>query len=179
MDVSETKIPGVLYITPKVFPDDRGFFFEAFKASFFEKASLPNHFVQDNFSFSRKGVLRGLHYQKDPMAQGKLVTVFKGDIWDVAVDIRKDSPTFLDWVAVELNDRNHAMFYISPGFAHGFVALTDEVHLLYKCTNEYHPESDAGIRWDDPDIAIDWPLKSPILSDKDQKLPFVSEAEIF
>jgi dTDP-4-dehydrorhamnose 3,5-epimerase len=179
MIVSETGLPGVLMITPKVFPDDRGFFFESFKTSDFEKADLPTNFVQDNFSFSKKNVIRGLHYQKNPKAQGKLVTVFKGSIWDVAVDIRRRSPSFLKWISVELNDLNHAMLYIPPGFAHGFVSLTDNVHLLYKCTNEYDPQADAGIRWDDPDIAIPWPVKHPILSEKDRRLPFVNQAELF
>lgn len=179
MIVTQTALPEVLLITPQVFPDNRGFFFESFKKSDFEKAGLPGSFVQDNFSFSRKDVLRGLHYQKNPKAQGKLVSVFKGGIWDVAVDIRTNSPTFLKWISAELSDQNHAMFYIPPGFAHGFIALTEDVHLLYKCTNEYDPESDAGIRWDDPDIAISWPAKNPILSEKDRKLPFIGEAELF
>jgi dTDP-4-dehydrorhamnose 3,5-epimerase len=164
-------IPDVILIEPKVFPDDRGFFCESFKASDFEKVNLPAHFVQDNFSFSKKGVIRGLHYQKAPKAQGKLVSVLKGGVWDVAVDIRRESPTFLKWVAVELNDRNHVMLYIPPGFAHGFISLTEDVHLLYKCTNEYDPQADAGIRWNDPDIAIPWPVGNPIVSEKDRNLP--------
>ena len=177
--VSKTALPGVIRITPKVFPDDRGFFFESFKRSDFEKANLPINFVQDNFSFSRKNVLRGLHYQKHPKAQGKLVTVFKGGIWDVAIDIRRQSPTFLKWISVELNDQNHAILYIPPGFAHGFVSLTEDVHLLYKCTHEYDPQADAGIRWNDPDIAIPWPVKVPILSEKDRDLPLIHQAELF
>jgi len=172
-------IPDVMLVEPKVFPDERGFFLESFKASDFEKANLPAHFVQDNFSLSRKDVIRGLHYQKVPKAQGKLVSVLKGAVWDVAVDIRRSSPTFLTWVAAELNDRNHAMLYIPPGFAHGFLALTEDVHLLYKCTNEYDPQADAGIRWNDPAIAIPWPVGSPMLSTKDQNLPYISEAGIF
>ena len=164
-------IPDVILIEPKVFPDDRGYFLESFKASDFEKANLPTHFLQDNFSFSRKGVIRGLHYQRDPKAQGKLVSVLKGGVWDVAVDIRRESPTFLKWVAADLNDQNHAMLLIPPGFAHGFAAVTDDVHLLYKCTNEYEPQADAGIRWDDQDIAVKWPVDIPIVSDKDRNLP--------
>lgn len=179
MIVTETELPGVILLTPRVFPDERGFFFESFKASAFEKANLPIHFVQDNFSCSKKDVLRGLHYQKHPKAQGKLVTVFKGGIWDVAIDIRRQSPTFLKWISVELNDQNHAMLYIPPGFAHGFVSLTDNVHLLYKCTNEYDPETEAGICWDDPDLAIPWPAAQPIVSEKDAKLPYLSQAELF
>ena len=172
-------ISDVILVEPKVFPDNRGFFFESFKASDFEKAGLPTHFVQDNFSFSKKDVIRGLHYQKNPKAQGKLVSVLKGGVWDVAVDIRRKSPTFLKWVAVELNDQNHAMLYIPPGFAHGFIALTEDVHLLYKCTNEYDPQTDAGVRWNDPDIAIPWPAANPIVSTKDAVLPFLQQAEVF
>lgn len=171
-------IPDVILVEPKIFPDDRGFFFESFKTSDFEKANLPTHFVQDNFSFSKKDVIRGLHYQKDPKAQGKLVSVLKGGVWDVAVDIRKESPTFLKWVAVELNDENHVMLYIPPGFAHGFISLTENVHLLYKCTNEYDPQADAGIHWNDPDIAVPWPVGNPIVSAKDAALPFLKRANI-
>lgn len=169
------KIADVILVEPKVFPDDRGYFMETFKASDFKKANLPTHFVQDNFSFSKKDVIRGLHYQKEPKAQGKLVTVFKGAIWDVAVDIRRQSPTFLQWVAVELNDQTHAMLYIPPGFAHGFITLTENVHLLYKCTNEYASQADSGIRWNDPDIAIPWPVNDPIVSVKDAKLPYIAD----
>ncbi len=171
-------IPDVILVEPKVFLDDRGFFFESFKASDFEKANLPTHFVQDNFSFSKKDVIRGLHYQRNPKAQGKLVSVLKGGVWDVAVDIRRESPSFLKWAAVELNDRNHAMLYIPPGFAHGFISLTEDVHLLYKCTNEYDPQADAGIRWNDPDIAIPWPVCNPIVSAKDAALPLLRQAEL-
>jgi len=172
-------IPDVVLVEPTVFPDDRGFFMEAFKASDFEKAGLPIHFVQDNFSCSKKDVIRGLHYQKNPKAQGKLVSVLKGGVWDVAVDLRRQSPTFLKWAAAELNDRNHALLYIPPGFAHGFVALTEDVHLLYKCTSEYDPQADAGVRWDDPDIAIPWPVDRPVLSEKDHSLPLLHQAEVF
>ena len=171
-------IPDVILVEPTVFPDDRGFFFESFKASDFEKAGLPIHFIQDNFSFSKKDVIRGLHYQKNPHAQGKLVSVLKGSVWDVAVDIRRQSSTFLKWMAAELNDRNHAMLYIPPGFAHGFAALSEDVHLLYKCTHEYDPQADAGIRWDDPEIAVAWPIDRPVLSEKDRNLPFLRQAEV-
>ncbi len=172
-------IPDIVLVEPKVFPDERGYFMESFKASDFKKANLPTHFVQDNFSVSKKGVIRGLHYQKNPKAQGKLVSVLKGGVWDVAVDIRRKSSTFLKWVTVELNDSNHAMLYIPPGFAHGFISLTEDVHLLYKCTNEYDPQADAGIRWNDPDIAISWPIDNPIVSKKDQDLPWIHQAEVF
>jgi dTDP-4-dehydrorhamnose 3,5-epimerase len=172
-------ISDVILIKPKSFPDNRGYFLESFKASDFEKANLPSHFVQDNFSFSKKNVIRGLHYQKNPKAQGKLVSVLKGSVWDVAVDIRRESPTCLKWLAAKLSDKNHNMLYIPPGFAHGFIALTDDVHLLYKCTNEYAPESDAGIRWNDPDIAITWPAGNPIVSPKDAELPLLQYVELF
>lgn len=172
-------IPDVILVEPKVFTDDRGYFFESFKASDFEKAHLPTRFVQDNFSFSKKDVLRGLHYQKEPKTQGKLVSVLKGGVWDVAVDLRRESPTFLRWVAAELNDQNHAMLYIPPGCAHGFLSLIGDVHLLYKCTNEYDPEADAGIRWNDPDIAVPWPISHPIVSAKDAGLPVLQQAELF
>lgn len=172
-------IPDIILIEPKIFPDERGFFFESFKSSDFHKFNLPSNFVQDNFSFSKKNVIRGLHYQKDPKAQGKLVTAFKGSVWDVAVDIRRQSPTFLKWVAAELNDENHNILYMPPGFAHGFVSLTEDVHLLYKCTSEYDPQADVGIRWDDPDIAIPWPVDHPIVSAKDAELPFLQQEELF
>jgi dTDP-4-dehydrorhamnose 3,5-epimerase len=172
-------IADVVFIEPKIFPDERGFFFESFKASDFEQAGLPSFFTQDNFSFSKKNVVRGLHYQKHPKAQGKLVSVLHGRIWDIAVDIRKDSATFLKYVAEVLDDQNHAMLYIPPGFAHGFAAISDDVHVLYKCTNEYDPQADSGIRWDDPDLTISWPVESPIVSDKDRKLPLIRSAEIF
>jgi len=170
-------IPDVILVNPTVFPDDRGFFMETFKASDFDKAGLPTRYVQDNFSLSKKDVIRGLHYQKHPKAQGKLVSVLRGSVWDVAVDIRRQSSTFLKWVAAELNDQNHAMLYIPPGFAHGFAALTDEVHLLYKCTNEYDSQADAGIRWDDPAVAVAWPVDRPILSEKDRRLPLIGQVE--
>ena len=172
-------IAGVILIEPKLFADDRGYFMESFKTTDFERANLPVSFKQENFSFSKKDVLRGLHYQKGAKAQGKLVKVFKGAVWDVAVDLRRESPTFLKWAAAELNDQNHAMLYIPPGFAHGFVALTEAVYLAYKCTSEYDPQADTGIRWNDPDIAIPWPVKNPILSEKDRMLPFLKQAEFF
>jgi len=175
--VKALSIPDVILIQPKVFPDNRGGFFEIFKESEFNNANLPVRFPQDNFSFSRKNVIRGLHYQRHPKAQGKLVMVIKGRIWDVAVDIRRKSPTFLKWISMDLNDENRSMLYIPPGFAHGFLALSEDVHLLYKCTNEYDPKLDAGIRWDDPGIGITWPVKNPVLSEKDANLPYIKKAE--
>jgi dTDP-4-dehydrorhamnose 3,5-epimerase len=173
------EIPDIIRIEPKVFPDERGFFQELYKTSDFIQAGLPGNYNQDNFSFSKKDVLRGLHYQKDPKAQGKVVSVMKGNILDVAVDIRKNSVYYLQWVAEELSDKNHVLLYIPPGFAHGFIALSEEVHLLYKCTHEYDAQADAGIRWDDPDIAINWPVKHPMVSEKDRQLPFIKEAVVF
>jgi dTDP-4-dehydrorhamnose 3,5-epimerase len=168
-------IPDIILVEPKVFTDIRGGFLETFKSSEFKKAGLPENFRQDNLSWSKKDVLRGLHYQKAPKAQGKLVTVLKGHAWDVAVDIRPDSTTYLKWVGIELDAVKPAMVYIPPGFAHGFLARSDEVCFFYKCTEEYDQASEAGIRWNDPDIAIDWPLPSPILSEKDGALPFVHQ----
>ncbi len=171
------EIPEVILIKPKVFEDVRGFFMEAYKASVFAQAGINYAFVQDNHSKSKKGVLRGLHYQLEPKAQGKLVRCIKGKIWDVAVDIRRGSPTFGRWVAVELSEENKYMLWIPPGFAHGFLALED-CEIIYKCTEEYAPELDRGIIWNDPDIAISWPIDNPILSAKDAKLPRLKDAEI-
>ncbi len=171
-------IPGVILIEPKVFPDERGYFLETFKSSDFLSNDLPNNFVQDNLSFSRKNVIRGMHFQKKPKEQGKLVSVIKGRVLDVAVDFRKESPTFLKWIAVELNDRQNNMLYIPEGFAHGFLALSEEVYLLYKCTNEYDLKADAGFRWDDPDIGIAWPINNPVVSEKDQRLPYLKQLDI-
>jgi len=176
--VKPLAISDVILIESKVFPDNRGCFFELFRESEFSIANIPAHFSQDNFSISKKGVIRGLHYQKEPKSQGKLVSVLKGRIFDVAVDIRKNSATYLKWISADLNDENRFMLYIPPGFAHGFLALSEDVHLLYKCTNEYDPKLDAGIRWDDPDIGIAWPVKHPILSGKDSKLPYIKDVEI-
>ena len=168
-----TPIEGLLVIEPKVFVDERGFFMESFKASDFARFGVTQNFVQDNHSKSKKGVIRGLHFQRTPHAQGKLVRVTHGCAWDVAVDLRKDSPTFGIWYAVELSADNHLLFWIPEGFAHGFLALEDETELLYKSTTEYHQASDAGICWNDPDIGVQWPDigVSPILSTKDATLP--------
>ncbi|MCS7231522.1 MAG: dTDP-4-dehydrorhamnose 3,5-epimerase [Elusimicrobiota bacterium] len=175
-EFKKLEIPEVYLIIPKVFKDERGFFMEVYKKSDFLKAKINFDFLQDNISFSTKGVLRGLHYQLHPKAQGKLVRCLKGRIWDVAVDIRKGSPTFGKWVAVELTEENKYMLWVPPGFAHGFVALEDaEVH--YKTTEEYEPELDRGIFWKDPDLNISWPVSSPILSEKDKSLPLLKEAE--
>jgi len=172
-------IEDLIIVEPRSFGDSRGFFLESYKKSEFESNGINVEFKQDNHSFSTKGVLRGLHYQKFPDAQAKLVRVIKGSVWDVAVDIRKNSPTFKKWAAVELSEENKKMFYIPEGFAHGFLALTDEVHLMYKCSNEYSPQSDAGIIWNDPEIAVKWPISSPLLSEKDMKLPLLKDAGVF
>lgn len=173
------EIEDVVLITPKVFFDERGFFLESYKESEFFANGITEKFVQDNRSLSKKGVIRALHYQLNPAAQGKLVRVLTGAVFDVAVDVRRSSPTFLKWVGVELNEENNNMLYIPPGFAHGFVALTDNVNLLYKCTNEYDKASERGIRYDDPTINVNWGTDKPIVSDKDKILPFLKEAEIF
>jgi len=165
-------IPEVILMEPRVFFDDRGYFLENFKSSDFILNHMPTNFVQDNLSFSKQNVIRGMHFQKTPKEQGKLVSVIKGGVLDVAVDLREESPTFMKWVSVELNDKHHAMLYIPEGFAHGFLTLTEEVYLLYKCTKEYDPKFDSGIRWDDPDIGIEWPVNNPVVSEKDKCLPY-------
>lgn len=172
------EIPEVVLVRAKAFEDRRGFFMEAYKRSEFAAQGIAATFVQDNFSRSvRRGVLRGLHYQKDPKAQGKLVMVLRGRIWDVAVDIRKGSPTYGRWVSAELSEEDHTMLWVPPGFAHGFCVLSDGADVLYKCTEEYAPELDRGIRWDDPDLAIPWPVEEPIVSDKDCAWPTLGHAD--
>lgn len=167
-------IPGLLIVEPRVFPDSRGFFMESYKESDFRGEGIDMPFVQDNHSVSSRDVARGLHFQAPPAAQAKLVRVVRGRIWDVAVDLRVGSPTFKRWHGLELSEDNRLMFYIPRGFAHGFVALTDDAHLLYKCDAEYSPAHDGGIRWDDPDLAIEWPVARPLVSEKDAALPFLS-----
>ncbi len=167
----QLEIPDLVLIRPKVFPDSRGFFLESYKYSDFAANGIAEIFSQDNHSLSQKNVVRGLHYQLSPHAQGKLVRVIKGKVWDVAVDIRKDSPYYLEWQGVELSDENHHMLYVPPGFAHGFATLSEEAHLLYKCTSEYNFESERGIRYDDSKISIDWKVEMALLSHKDLELP--------
>ena len=187
MNVIETNIKDLLIFEPRVFADERGWFMESFNQQAFEKAlserglEVPN-FVQDNHSFSKKGVLRGLHYQLNPHAQGKLVRVVQGRAWDVAVDIRQDSLTFGQWVGVELTGENHKQFWIPAGFAHGFVALEDNTQFLYKTTNYYSKECERSIVWDDADIAIEWPIESGLelkLTDKDKEAPGIRYAVLF
>ena len=151
---------------------------ESYKKDEFMANGIEYNFVQDNHSFSGKNILRGLHFQKEPFAQGKLVQVITGSIWDVAVDIRIDSPTFKQWFGIELNDQNNTMFLIPPGFAHGFLTLSDNAHFTYKCTNYYSPEHDAGIIWNDPDLGIEWPVKDVRVSEKDAELPFLKDIEL-
>jgi len=170
-------IPDVVLIEAEVFPDERGFFMESYKYSEFTAFGIKDHFVQDNHSRSKKGVLRGLHYQNPPKAQGKLVRVAVGEIFDVAVDMRKNSPSYGRWVGETLSADNKQMLYIPLGFAHGFCVLSEVAEVLYKTTEEYGPEYDAGIRWNDPEIGIQWPIKQPILSEKDAALPTLREAE--
>lgn len=179
MEVIKTEIDGVVIIEPKVFGDHRGYFFESFSERDFNTNVREVRFVQDNESKSSYGVLRGLHFQKPPYAQSKLVRVVKGAVLDVAVDIRKGSPTFGKYVAVELTADNHRQFFVPRGFAHGFVVLTDEVVFQYKCDNFYAPEHEGAIAWDDPDLAIDWriPADKVVLSAKDTCHPRLKDAE--
>ncbi|AKM88285.1 dTDP-4-dehydrorhamnose 3,5-epimerase [Enterobacter ludwigii] len=170
MNVIKTDIPDVLIFEPKVFGDDRGFFFESFSQKIFEEAvGRKVEFVQDNHSKSCKGVLRGLHYQLEPYAQGKLVRCVAGEVFDVAVDIRKSSPTFGKWVGVNLSAENKRQLWIPEGFAHGFLVISDMAEFVYKTTNYYHPESDRGLLWNDETLSINWPIEEyPILSEKDK-----------
>jgi len=174
MNIIETALPGVLLIQPKVFGDARGFFLENFHVARYAKVGIPGPFVQDNHSHSTKGVLRGLHFQKR-YPQGKLVYLTSGSVFDVAVDIRRDSPTFGQWVGVTLVAETHQQFYVPAGFAHGFCVLSEEADFHYKCTEYYHPEDGSCIRWNDPQIGIEWPVIQPILSEKDAKARFLSE----
>ena len=177
MNLIETKISGVVIVEPKVFGDHRGFFMESWSKRAFDEAGLHYDFVQDNHSLSTvKGTLRGIHFQKGDKAQAKLVRCVRGAVLDVAVDLRPQSPTYKQWVGVELSGDNHRMLMIPRGFGHGFVTLTDEVEFLYKADNYYAPEADGGILWSDPDIGVDWGVSNPILSDKDTKNPLLKDA---
>lgn len=175
MQVTETDIPGLLVIEPQVFADERGFFLESYNRDRYREVGLSAEFVQDNLSLSKKGVLRGLHYQAPPFEQGKLVTVLRGSVLDVAVDIRFGSPTFGRHVAVELSVENHKQFWIPAGFAHAFLALEDDTLFAYKCTNLYSKEHDRGVLWNDPDIGIVWPVEAPLVSEKDQRQPLLKD----
>jgi dTDP-4-dehydrorhamnose 3,5-epimerase len=176
VNVIDTNIAEVKIIKPKVFGDDKGFFLETFHAArYAEQAGIDLPFVQDNHSRSTKGVLRGLHFQKTK-PQGKLVRVVSGEVFDVAVDIRRDSPTFGQWAGVILSQQNKRQFWVPPGFAYGFVVLSDTADFEYKCTDYYDPADEGAIRWDDPDLAIDWPINQPLISDKDANAPWFKDA---
>lgn len=174
MEFIDLHLKGLKLIKPAVFRDNRGFFLESFQQSLFEKNGLCSHFPQDNHSFSGKGCIRGMHYQSFP-GQAKLIRVVMGTIFDVAVDIRKDSPTYGQWEGVILDDLNHHELYIPVGFAHGFCVLSDQAHVLYKVSTLYDAKHEKGFRWDDPDVNIQWPIKEAILSEKDKGAPFFKE----
>lgn len=175
MDIIETKIKDLVIIKPDVFIDERGYFFESYNKERFLEHGLDMTFVQDNESQSTKGVLRGLHFQKPPYAQGKLVRVVKGAVMDVAVDLRKDSPTYGQWESVVLTESNKFMYWIPEGFAHGFVCLEDQSVFTYKCTNVYNKASEGSLRWNDPDLNIQWNIDHPILSEKDKVSPMFKD----
>ncbi len=181
MKVIPTSLPGVLILEPRVFGDHRGFFLESYQRKGFREATgLDPEFVQDNHSHSRQGVLRGIHYQL-VKPQGKLVRVTSGTVWDVAVDLRRSSPTFGQWVGVELSAENHRLFWVPPGFGHGFVVLSEQADFLYKTTEYWYPEYDRSIAWNDPGLAIAWPLagQDPILAPKDAAAPALAQAEVY
>lgn len=176
MKVFETKLPGVLVLEPEVFSDSRGSFMETWSKRRYEDVGINEDFVQDNVSFSRKGVLRGLHYQF-PHAQGKLIQVLSGEVFDVAVDIRVGSATFGKWVAEILSGDNHRQLYIRPGFAHGFYVMSESAVFSYKCTDYYNREAESGIIWNDPELNIDWPGEEPLLSAKDTAYPSLKDID--
>jgi dTDP-4-dehydrorhamnose 3,5-epimerase len=173
MKISETRIPAVKIIEPNVFEDDRGYFFESYRKSILKEAGILDDFIQDNVSKSYRNAIRGLHYQVEN-PQAKLVQCLKGSILDVAVDLRQDSPSFGNYVAIKLSDVSKRMLYIPKGFAHGFSVLSDEAIVTYKCSDYYNAEGERGVRWDDPLIRINWDVNRPILSEKDRKLPLFS-----
>ncbi|WIG98100.1 dTDP-4-dehydrorhamnose 3,5-epimerase [Myxococcus sp. SDU36] len=177
MKVTPLELPDVLLLEPKVFGDDRGFFMEMFHAARYAAVGIPGPFVQDNYSRSAKGTLRGLHFQ-EPQAQGKLVQVLAGAVYDVAVDVRRGSPTFGQWVAVELSADNRRQLWIPPGFAHGFCVVSDSADFHYKCTALYAPETERSVAWNDPDLSIAWPVSEPLLSPKDAQAPRLRDAPL-
>lgn len=179
INVTNTSLDGVYIIEPKAFGDNRGWFMESYSKRDMEAAGINVDFVQDNRSYSaKKGIIRGLHFQRNPMAQAKLVTCLRGAIMDVAVDLRKDSQTYKQWISVELTAENRKELFIPKGFAHGFLTLTDDVEIMYKCDEFYSPEHDGGIRFNDPDIGVDWGITDPILSEKDTNAPFLKDIEL-
>jgi len=179
MEIIKTEISGLLILQPYVFGDKRGYFFESWRDEWFKEAGIDTKFVQDNESSSRYGVIRGLHFQRPPHPQAKLVRVIRGRVLDVAVDLRKNSPSFGQHVAVELTEDNHLQFFIPHGFAHGFAVLSGHAVFAYKCDDYYHPECEDGVAWDDPDLAIDWKIKpqDAIVSEKDKKNPLLRDVE--
>lgn len=174
MEILKTSLPGVLIFQPDVFEDQRGYFMETYHRKKYTEEGLDQSFVQDNLSYSTRGTLRGLHYQY-PNAQGKLVQAVKGEIFDVVVDIRKDSPAFGHWTGVHLSDENKRQLFIPKGFAHGFCVLSNTAFVMYKCSDFYAPESEKGILWSDTDIGINWPVKEPLLSPKDSQYPCLKD----
>jgi dTDP-4-dehydrorhamnose 3,5-epimerase len=176
-DITSLSIPDLKLIKPRIFHDDRGYFLELYKHSDFSRAEIGEHLVQDNYSKSVKGVLRGLHYQKNPKAQGKLVFCVKGGIYDVVIDLRKGSPYYGKWASVDLTDENKYLLYVPPGFAHGFQVTSDTAEVMYKCTEEYSPVEDRGIIWNDPDLGVPWPLPNALLSEKDRVHPRLNDAD--
>jgi dTDP-4-dehydrorhamnose 3,5-epimerase len=177
MKVEPTSLPGVLVLQPKVYGDERGFFLETFHADRYAEHGIRAIFVQDNWSRSVRHTLRGLHFQ-EPRAQGKLVQVVQGAVFDVAVDIRRGSPTFGKWTGMELSEANKRQLWIPPGYAHGFCVLSESADFFYKCTDLYAPELERGIRWDDPALAIDWPTRSPLVSKRDAAAPVLANAPV-
>ncbi len=177
MQFEKTSLNNVWLIKPRIFEDDRGHFLESFRKEIFKEQGVEYDFVQDNISTSTKGTVRGLHYQITPHSQAKLVMAIYGEILDVAVDIREDSPTFGNYFSTVLNDTNRHMMLVPSGFAHGFSVLSETATVAYKCDQYYHKDSERGLRWNDPDLGIDWKTESPILSEKDQKQPFLNEIQ--
>lgn len=175
MKVIRTAIEGLLILEPTIFGDDRGYFFESFRSDVLQQAGVDLNFVQDNQSYSHSGILRGLHFQKNPSAQGKLVRVLQGAVLDVAVDIRKGSPTYGKHLAIKLDGENKKMLYVPPGFAHGFATLEDHTLFLYKCTDYYNKDAEGSIHWDSPELNIDWGISNPLLSAKDSEAPLFSD----
>ena len=177
MQITKMELEGVFKLCPKVFFDDRGFFYESFKESFLRESGIGEPFVQDNHSFSQKNTVRGMHFQTIP-GQAKLLRVSQGEIFDVAVDIRPDSPTFGKWEGVILNSTNHHQLFVPIGFAHGFCVLSEEAHVMYKVSSLYNPSTEVGFRWNDQTINIQWPVTNPIVSERDQKAPLFNELDL-
>lgn len=177
MKLTPTELPGVLIIEPRVFGDSRGFFVETFQVDRYAKAGIGSQFVQDNLSRSMKGTVRGLHFQ-EPHPQGKLVQVLRGAVWDVALDVRRGSPHFGAWVGIELSEENHRQLWIPPGFAHGFCVLSEMADFFYKCTDFYSPDDERTVRWNDPALAIRWPVQSPLISARDGTAATLAEMSV-